>query len=154
MDKKWTKCKKYNHRISRWLFSWFSKYWNTERNKFLKTWVPYMNGKVWHHSWLCEKILSLKLKNHTVLMNHFIIFNDLITELLDCGAKIEEIDSVPPVIYIASSLWRRYNRDIDIVGGQLNIGLCKNSITWPWDKINNWWPWHEQKSITSSGNKF
>lgn len=43
---------------------------------------------------LRKKLLSLKLQEGTSLITHFTIFEDLITELLAAGAKLEETDKV------------------------------------------------------------
>lgn len=43
---------------------------------------------------LRKKLLSLKLQADTSLMKHFATFDDLITELLAAGAKLEETDKV------------------------------------------------------------
>ncbi|GBP59571.1 Copia protein [Eumeta japonica] len=43
---------------------------------------------------LRKKLLSLKLQNETPLIKHFHYFEDLLSELLAAGAKLEEMDKV------------------------------------------------------------
>lgn len=67
---------------------------NTARDILTSLDVLYERKSVASQLALRKKLLSLKLQGDTPLIKHFTLFEDLITELVAAGAKLEETDKV------------------------------------------------------------